>query len=701
MKGNVVFTLTLTSRKCNNMKKLDLHLHTLSSNCDKQFEFDINRLKEYVIKREIDGIAITNHNLFDRNQYEQITRELGATCKVFPGIEINLGDKSAGHMLCIAESTDMPTFAEKCSQISEKIKIAQDYISFTDLKEIFVNLDRYLWIPHYGKKPSIDKTIITQMGTEILCGEVASIKKFIYCSKDANSLTPVYFSDFRLSACIDDSENYPVRQTFFDISEVSLRAIKICLSDKSKVTLNATDGNAIFEVIPELPISTGLNVMLGGRSSGKTFTLDEIARQNGNVKYIKQFALIEPNPEKAAKKFTEDIANKRKTTEESYFKEFAKVVDDIKDVSVVSDETMVGDFIESLVKNANEADMADAFSKCQLFSESEFPDDNLEGLKNMISSVQTLLEEHEYRTIVDKYIERTTLVNLFRELVGVYSQRKETKLKKQWINGVVAEIKRLLQLKTSSTPIDDVDLYKVAINKIKVEKFNKLVAEIKKQSVINSIDIGGFTVQTKKRPFSSASELKSISGKRDVRFSEIMDTYKTNPYIFLMHLKTVESIQENEYYKYFAYVEYEILNQYNAPVSGGERAEFNLLQQIKDANQYEMLLIDEPESSFDNIFLKQSVNEIIKDIASRMPVIIVTHNNTVGESIKPDYLIHTCRIIEEQRPVYKRYYGRPSDKFLHSFDGDSIKNIDVVLDYLEAGEKAYLDRSHDYEMLKD
>lgn len=683
------------------MKKLDLHVHTLSSNSDKQFEFDINRLKEYVTKRKIDGIAITNHNLFDRGQYEEIARELSQICVVLPGIEINLGDRSVGHMLCIAEPTDMPEFTEKCSQVSNRIRTAQDFISYEDLKKIFGDLSRYLWIPHYDKKPSIDKKILVEMQNDILCGEVTSVKKFVYCSKDENLLTPVYFSDFRSSADVDGRESYPVRQTYFDISEITLRTIKMCLSDKSKVVLNAKDGNAIFEVIPGLPISTGLNVMLGGRSSGKTFTLNEIARQHENIKYIKQFALIEPDPEKAAKEFTDNIANKRKNVEELYFKEFTEVVDDIKDVSIVSDDNMVGEYVQSLVEHANEVDRADMFSKCRLYEESEFPSDNPEGLKKLISSVQTLLEEHEYRTVIDDFVDRTALIHLFDELTRIYSQRREMDLKKQWINGIVIDIKNSLQLKTSSTPIKDVDLYKVAINRVKIKKFNKLVEELKKTSVIVSTNVGGFTVQIKKKPFSSPSELRKRSGKRDVRFSDMMNTYNNNPYSFLISLKEVEAIPENEYYKYFADVEYDILNQYNASISGGERAEFTLLQQIKDANQYDMLLIDEPESSFDNIFLKQRVNEIIKDIADKIPVIIVTHNNTVGESIKPDYLIHTYRMIEAQQPVYKLFYGRPSDKLLFSSDGDSIKNIDVVLDYLEAGEQAYLDRRHDYEMLKN
>ncbi len=53
-------------------------------------------------------------------------------------------------------------------------------------------------------------------------------------------------------------------------------------------------------------------------------------------------------------------------------------------------------------------------------------------------------------------------------------------------------------------------------------------------------------------------------------------------------------------------------NKYGFNVSGGERAEFNLLTEIQDALKYDLLLIDEPESSFDNLFLKHDVNQLIK-----------------------------------------------------------------------------------------
>lgn len=56
------------------MKKIDLHLHTKpSQHSDSAFVFSLPKLKEYVEKLAIDCIAVTNHNLFDLAQFNQIS----------------------------------------------------------------------------------------------------------------------------------------------------------------------------------------------------------------------------------------------------------------------------------------------------------------------------------------------------------------------------------------------------------------------------------------------------------------------------------------------------------------------------------------------------------------------------------------------------------------------------------------------------
>lgn len=679
------------------MKKVDLHIHSVATISDVHFEFSLTKLTEYVNSTHIDGIAITNHNIFDIRQYKDIVLELNNICTVLPGIEINIGC-NAGHLICITDIADAEDFAVRCAKISAKITSSQSSISVEELKEIFPDLRRYLWIPHYEKKPSVDKNILMELKHFISCGEVPSIKKFVYCVKDNNKLTPVYFSDYRPT---DSDEPFPVRQTYFDVSEINVNSLKCCLADKTKVVLSEADGNTIFEVIPGLPLSTGLNVVIGERSSGKSYMLNKIFTNYQNVKYIRQFELLETDPSKAAKEFTEKIAAKKRTIADQHFELFASVVNIVKDISLQSDENKLDEYITSLIKHAKDVDRADMFSKCKLYSETEYSVGSFDGMIELIYAVEKLLCAQEYKDIIEKHVQRQNLIALYRELIAKYSLKKDKALKKQWVNGIALDIKRSLQSRTAATRVTDVDFYDLQLNRVKVAKFNKLATELKKEQIIDSNNFGGFTVQIKKKAFLSPQELKAFSGKRDAKFSDIFASYQNVPYFFLEKLQEMKDILDTDYYQYFANVEYSILNEYGFAVSGGERAEFNLLQQINDAHQFDMLLIDEPESSFDNLFLKNKVNLIIKELSRYLPVIIVTHNNTVGESIKPDFIVHTVRCVKGEKVTYQRYYGLPSNKELVSANGEKIKNVDALLNCLEAGEIAYTERRQDYEMLKN
>ena len=50
------------------MIKVDFHIHTISTIKDADFDFDIDVLNQYINEMEIDCIAITNHNVFDKKQ---------------------------------------------------------------------------------------------------------------------------------------------------------------------------------------------------------------------------------------------------------------------------------------------------------------------------------------------------------------------------------------------------------------------------------------------------------------------------------------------------------------------------------------------------------------------------------------------------------------------------------------------------------
>ena len=109
-----------------------------------------------------------------------------------------------------------------------------------------------------------------------------------------------------------------------------------------------------------------------------------------------------------------------------------------------------------------------------------------------------------------------------------------------------------------------------------------------------------------------------------------------------------------------------------------------------------------PESSFDNIFLKNEVDELIKDISKEIPVVVVTHNNTVGASIKPDFLLYTQKNVIDKKVKYDVFWGHPTSKTLKNANGEEIQNLEILFNCLEAGKEAYYERKNNaYEILKD
>jgi hypothetical protein len=672
------------------MKKIDLHTHTISTISDYPFDFDLSKIIEYVDKLKIDALAITNHNVFDLAQFLQIKKSLSIT--VFPGIEVNL---EGGHLLVIADTDDfeISNFDEKCKQVSALIKTNTDTLTLTQFKRIFTDLHKYILVPHYDKSPEIKKTTIADLQPHITSGEVASIPKFKRMLKEPNGLTPVLFSDMRFSNSLID---FPTRHTFVDLKEISIAGIKSCFADKSKISLTKESGNDFFEATDDgLELSTGLNIILGGRSSGKTVTLDRIASTSGNAKYIKQFSLLQND---------EEIFNRTNDTRLSilnnnYLAEFKSVVEDIVPIDLKQNLLSVESYLESLKKFATESEKKDLYSKCLIFSEELFSLEDFKNLDMLIESVTTLIENNEYQDIIIKYISQENLKGLLKELIQKAISSKVDSEQKRWLNSIINDVQRELRVKTTSTFIENLDFYKIATDEMKVTKFNQVVSALKQPRNIHREELGKFSIITTVKPLESATDLQKIG--RDKKIYRTALTKYNEPYFYVQKLRDT-GVEEANLYKFFVKIESVTLNKDGFKVSGGERSEFNLIHEIKDATKYDILLIDEPESSFDNLFLKKEINTLIKDMAKLMPVVVVTHNSTVGASIKPNFVAITHKNLEDGEFVYRIFTGYPSDKELKCSDGTKIKNYEAILNCLEAGEDAYTERKNQtYEILKD
>lgn len=492
------------------MKKMDLHIHTVSTKRDKPFAFSIEKLKGYVIQEKVDLIAITNHNLFDAQQFSDITNAL--PIKVFPGIEVDI---EGGHLIVITDPSDIDDFTEKCAKVYRLNETSEDsYISEAQFMEIFNDLGKYILIPHYEKEPKLPLERVPQISPYIKCGEACSAKKFIYMQSRSEKLVPVLFSDWR----VEEKAQFPLgRQTYIDIDDVNMMSLKYALTDKAKVSLKPEDGNSLFQILDNgLQISTGLTVLLGKRSSGKTYTLDQINAQFPGGKYIKQFSLLSTDDEQSQRKFEAALKNRGNSVTESYLGPFKTVVDDVQSVNLEQDAKEIDEYLETLKKAGEDAQRQDIFSKANLYQESNFSIKNLSSLVEMIEAVETLLGSIEYKELVEKYVGRRSLLRLAIALREQYIQEKTDSLHKEYVNSLITSVKKELSVRSSTTAVPDIDLYQILMNQHKVQVFHDVVKMIKNDSLIDDnspAPSGGFG-----NPFNDPNweqHITSFFGKRE------------------------------------------------------------------------------------------------------------------------------------------------------------------------------------------
>ncbi len=682
------------------MKKIDFHIHTVPVNGkDSSFTFNIEKFQHYIDELSIDAVAITNHNLFNLEQFETISSTLQNVI-VFPGIEIDFED---GHLLLIGENNNLQDFDQKCKLISAKLN-CREKITEVELKEIFKDLSDYLLIPHYAQRREISKHVINSLHDYIFVGEVQSPKKFYKLIKKESGLTPVLFSDVRISTNLD-IEKYQGNQTFIktDVDPLTLTAIITALKDKNKVFLSNLEQHDFFQVFGDgQKLSHGLNIVLGSRSSGKTFFLNKLENifdKDGNqIKYIRQFDLIKVDEEE----FNKILEKERSNVRENHLSCFRKVVDDVVKIDRRTTSYEMQEYLESLIKFAKSEEIQDEFSKAALFKEIPFTIHTDNSLETILKAIKSLLENKEYKAVIEKYLPEVNLRNLLNELKKQFKEKNKEKIRKLWVNNIIEVVAQKLHECSSSPSIKliGIDFYDIALEREKIKRFNAIVKAIQKEKIIDNRSFGEkFKVQALVGPFLSSQELREESKTRDIAFSEVFKKYK-HPFEYLEELKKL-SIDRASLYRYFCKVRYHVLNEYDKPVSGGEQSEFNLLKALQDARQFEMLLIDEPESSFDNIFLKDNVNQMIKEISKELPVVVVTHNSTVGMSMQPDYILYTKRETSTGNDEYYLYSGSLGDSKFKTADGTrEVDSYTAILDTLEAGDIAYKDRAKIYNNLK-
>lgn len=668
------------------MKKIDFHIHTKRSISDKEFEFDIEKLKEYVEVAKLDAIAITNHNLFDKDQFNQIKENLGI--KVFPGVEVDLEN---GHVLLIADEEYEEELERLCSQLSNYIIEQGDTLSYDVFQGIFSDLSNFIVIPHYKKDPVLDTDTLNKLTDNIIVGEVSSPKKWERMYKDKNEkLNPVLFSDVRIDKNI---KIFPVKQTYIDCDELTVQKIKLVFADKNKISISMSEDISQFQILHDgTNASTGLNIVLGKRSSGKTYTLNAISNtfENDRIRYIKQFELVKNSEEI---KFNEIIKKNQSEFIEKFLKEFKWIVNDIRKIDTDENVNEIEEYLRTLKNFASDTDKMDIYSKTKLFNEAKFSMPNINSIENVLKNTRGLLENEEYKDLIKDNLGKEKLKELYLKAFEIYKKLIVDRKLKEKINTLIEKTQKELGEKSSVTQIEQCDFKKILKQNNKIKSFEDIVRHLKIKEKVNEEVHHKFKIQTYKGKMKNATDVKNRIGFSGSIVSAF-DKYD-KPYEYLKLLGEI-GVNESILYKAFCTIDFEVKNDKGNNISGGEKAEYNLLEELIDAYKYDMLLIDEPESSFDNIFLKENIIKCIKDLSLKTTIFLVTHNNTLGMLMNPDCIIYT----ENKDNVFSVYTGKMTSEVFTSVSGNTVSSYEVLMDTMEAGIDAYNERRNIYDAIK-
>ena len=101
--------------------KIDLHCHTrkVKKGDAKTREVTPDLFEKKIADADVNIVAITNHNLFDIEQYNILKNRVADFCQVWPGIELDIVDESnlRWHLIIVVNPKNVNDFYKKTQQL--------------------------------------------------------------------------------------------------------------------------------------------------------------------------------------------------------------------------------------------------------------------------------------------------------------------------------------------------------------------------------------------------------------------------------------------------------------------------------------------------------------------------------------------------------------------------------------------------------
>lgn len=673
-------------------KKIDFHIHTISSIKDAEFEFSLEWLKKYIEETDLDAIAITNHDLFEKKNFEEITTNLGEV-KVYPGIELTLDIGHVNIVFPVACIDELSDFSDWLSGIHQT---QSDSITSEQLCAQLPCWNQGIYIFELGKSKGVKE--IPDIFSNVVCvGGVPNQLRFNIAKNNQEGLVPCLFSDAH--ATNQDSgnrnkiENLKNKQTYLQIDSCEFEDIKKCLRDKSKVSINKENLKDVIN-IDGVNISSGLNLVVGKRGTGKTYFLNKIKKYSDDECYeIKQFETARAD-EYIEKQRKEQGVKEFSSWQERYTKEFSKIKAYIQDMHTETND--IEKFLVDVKRFANEMARSNSSQKYLLFQETEFELPNIDYIRNALKNIKEVIDNKEIWSLLKNNSQkRSDFIEVYSELRDIYLKYRQDSELKQKINEIMRNVKSTITAWIGIGNVQECSVNKVIEKQQLEKKIDSFLRTIVVATPLKNDRLHGYQIRVNLVPYESANQFQKAIGTREAVNNDLIKAYNDKDFIaFLKNLKQKNFYNEANFAEYLLQKEVKLLDSEGVPASGGQAVGFALMLRLNEAKNKPIILIDEPESSLDNAYIRNELNKELKQLARNSMVVVITHNSTLGTLLEPDYLIITSK---DNDGTYSVKSGEfTSCKIKDSLNGLEEKSYDKFIEAMESGMDSYIKKGEIY-----
>jgi len=710
--------------------KIDIHTHTKKCKSGDASTREIAPIDfcETIQSTDVGIIAITNHNVFDLDQFTEIVDIIGDDAQVWPGVELDVQEDGVrGHLIVIVS----PKMAKGFSRVLDDITKDSTPDSFkTTIEQILEKFEDFnpLYVTHYKQKtPNIPDKALEKLMTRtanprrVIKEVTNSISAGIYISHGHAS---IYGSD------VHDWSTYEEKS--HDLPDLRLPIENFdhfcLLLEKDPTTINTLLDKKIAEILNltpfddatllKLKVFNDINVIFGPKGTGKSCILKAIA------KYYRDTGIDAKVYEPASDRLDElfdtrgrDLSLNLNSYDINYCKDEIEAIREASEGGITSLSKYEIYFrIKSTNKNAKRIKLKDIEPEEEGVAKREFVEFN--DFVEKTTEFIAFLKGHTSvkKELSTEEIEEVTriLSNLLNRMVNreweSYSGWKEIYL----LNSAIEKFRTEVERKTGSPAKPTTTGFReYALNRERIEaNAAEIIKSLDTNIQIFKEAVGSlgtnkgelelrteFKFQDGTISDGSLHKLKAVNKSQQKMFAKTVreifkHAYEDDLFQHVAKLNAIEDVEKIEtVYELLLFKRYFALNGLQYSPSSGE-ASMVMLQKELETDK-EVYILDEPERSLGNEYINDVIVPLIKEIArAGKKVFISTHDANIAVRTLP-----YSSVYRRHGPAgYTTHVGNPfSNNLVNPNDEkDRLDWKKVSMRTLEGGEEAFGERGKIY-----